>query len=74
MCYAGAVFRRFVIDKNHYFECFQALNCDNLVQSNVHLCNNDNKVSFKKSMNLLFKGANVKKCPKPVHYLGRNAN
>ena len=43
-CYAGAVFKRFVIYNNHYFECFQALN---FVQSRFQLCNNENKVSFK---------------------------
>ena len=29
--YAGAVFKRFVIDNNHYFECFQALSFDKIV-------------------------------------------
>ena len=45
-CYAGAVFKRFVICNNHYFEYFQALNFDNLVESKFQLCNNENKVSF----------------------------
>ena len=46
MCYAGAVFKRFVIYNNHYFECFQALNFDNLFESKFQLCNNVNKVRF----------------------------
>ena len=45
-CYAGAVCKRFVIYNNHYFEYFQALNFDNLVESKFQLCHNENKVSF----------------------------
>ena len=55
-CYAGAVFKRFVIYNNLYFECFQALNCDNLVESKFQLCNKtENKVSCLKAMNVYFK-------------------
>ena len=39
MCYAGAVFKRFVIYNSHYFEYFQALLFDNLVESKFKLCN-----------------------------------
>ena len=53
-CYAGAVLKRFVIDNNHYFECFQALNFDKIVQSKFHLYNNKNKVSFFKSSHNYF--------------------
>ena len=44
--YAGAVFKRFLIYNNLYFECFQAFYFDNLVESKFQLCNNENKVSF----------------------------
>ena len=54
-CYAEAVFKRFVIVNNHYFECFQALNFDNLVQSKFYLCKNDNKVRIFNQRNVSLK-------------------
>ena len=42
-----AVFKRFIIYNNNYFECFQALNFDNLVESKLQLCNNEIKLVFK---------------------------